>query len=133
MPRRAAVFYILALMALAMNIVVPRGYMVARGADGAARIALCTGYAPANAAAAAEFRSRLPDGGKHQDGNSQGHAGLACPYAAHAAPAAAPGSYLLPPPTAAASPPPAALSARAIAPGRGMAAPPPPSQGPPTR
>jgi hypothetical protein len=116
----APLFAALAMLALAVNLLVPPGYMVA-----GARVILCTGYGPV----AVTFDA---DGMPHKapvDSRSD-HQPL-CGFAGHLAPLvpllAAPAVLVR---FAVAQLPLAALSA-GLAPGRGMAAPPPPSHAPP--
>ena len=114
---------LLALLALAVGVLSPPGFMVAARGAGPA-IVICTGHGPAFA----------PGGSGGLGGSDHGrgkaaHDG-ACPFAGHGL-----ASATLPLATLAkvAFPPsPPALAPRAaVAPGRGLAAPPPPSQGPP--
>jgi hypothetical protein len=108
-----------ALVALALLVLVPPGFMVA--SDGPARITICTGHGA--------VESSLDLSGKSAPAN-HGKADAPCAFAGHAAPLArAPAAPIV---TAAwtlvrAS---AALPASQIAPGRGLAAPP-PATGPP--
>lgn len=128
MSRRGAIFYLLALMALATSILLPRGYMAARGDDGAFRIVMCSGYGPVTLTVVG--RSPWQKQG-HDDGGQQDHHGTVCPYAGNAAPLSAPGSYEVPRPVFLFGPPPFALPFEGVGPGRGLAAPPPPSHAPP--
>ncbi len=112
-------------LALFARMLVPAGFMPMQGADGAARIVLCSGSGP--------MTMVMPMAGKsdHRQDDHQGHDGdHACPFAGFAALAdfarlpAAP----LPAVFAAVAIIAAALFAR---PGLGLAAPPPPKTGPP--
>jgi len=111
---------LLALLALAINVAAPPGFMVARRGAGAA-IVICTGHGPAT----------LPAGGDNSDhkGGKAGHDSV-CAFAGH-------GLASTPPPVATvtrqafAAAVASAATIADLAPGRGLAAPPPPSRGPP--
>ncbi len=119
--RSAALGAVLALLALAMNLISPPGFMTASGPAGPT-IVICTGHGPATAPR---------QGG--EPGHHPGHRsdrGGACAFAGHGLAGA--------PPTAGAAStagftaaPPAAAAIADLAPGRGLAAPPPPPRGPP--
>lgn len=119
--RRA--FVALAVVALAVLVLVPPGYMVGGGtASGPVRIVICTGHGPVTAAV---------DLGKSAPRNG-GKAGAPCAFATHGACAA---PIPAPPNVAAAwSATPASVVAQAsqVSFGRGLAAPP-PARGPPVR
>jgi hypothetical protein len=112
---------LIALLALAMNILSPPGFMTAVGRGGPT-IVICTGHGPATAPDPAGRAD-------HHGGHHPGQAG-ACAFAGH-------GLASAPPPLAIASAAafaptvPTAPALRDLAPGRGLAAPPPPSRGPP--
>lgn len=131
MSRRGAAFYILALMALATSILLPRGFMAARGHDGMVRIVMCTGYGPVTMAVPEAMAGKAHGQGQHQGEDQQSHHGMACPYAGTAAPLSAPGSYEIAMPRMDHGPLLVARLSADIIPGRGMAAPPPPSHAPP--
>jgi hypothetical protein len=117
---------LLVLLALAVRLASPQGWMLAPGdGSGAPRLVICTGHMPADWIAAAQ-----------QPGHSPKHGGTTdcdhpCAFAGmHAPPAPA----LL---AASVAPTALALDTQPTSPltdqrpGRGLAAPPPPSQGPP--
>ncbi|WP_293967518.1 hypothetical protein [Sphingomonas sp.] len=122
------------LLALAMRLLVPTGFMWEAGSHGGAQLVPCSGMAPMPAAPAAHGMHHMAmadmgsHGRDHDGGDSSnrecafaGLAGaldLAEPLAEPAAPFFA--TVALP-----------ILVARAVSPGRGLAAPPPPSRGPP--
>jgi hypothetical protein len=72
------VFLSLALVALTMQVLVPPGYMVGGHDGGPARIVICTGHGPVEAAVDLGGKS-TPSHGKSSD--------APCAFAAHAAPA----------------------------------------------
>ena len=115
------VFLTLALLALAMKVAAPPGFMFAPTSPGSPfTLMICTGHGPL-----------ILGTSHHKGGASQSKSEAPCAFAGHAAP-----------PTPAFGPEIAvAAYAHAIqptairfdlVPGRGLAAPPPPSQGPPT-
>jgi hypothetical protein len=119
--RSAALGAMLALLALAMNLISPPGFMTA-GGPGGPTIVICTGHGPAMAP------TQGGDAG-HKPGHRSDQGG-ACAFAGHGLAGA--------PPTAGAAStagftaaPPAAAAIADLAPGRGLAAPPPPPRGPP--
>jgi hypothetical protein len=108
----------LAVMALAMRLAIPQGFMLAGSeTDAGPQLVICTGHGPLKTGPASPAEKSKP--------------GSACVFAGHGA-----GAAPEPPPQieTAAFPATAGLP-RAIpadlAPGRGLAAPPPPSLGPP--
>jgi hypothetical protein len=109
----------LALLALAMNLLAPNGFMVSSGRSGPT-IVICTGHGPAT-------RPVQPGKSDHKTGHES-----ACAFAGHGLSAAPPlltNAALEAWPWAVLGP-----QTRAdLAPGRGLAAPPPDSQGPPER
>ncbi len=131
LSRWAAVFHVLALIALATTIVLPRGYMAASGDDGRVRIVMCTGYGPVSVTPPPELAKRLMPGPHRQDDDRQDSHAAPCPYAGNAAPLSASGSYAVPGPAFDHGRLAQARPTEGIEPGRGMAAPPPPSQAPP--
>ena len=70
--------FLLAVLALALQVVVPPGYMVGGAADGPARIVICTGHGPVDAAVDLGG-SKAPARGKTSP--------MPCVFAGHAAPA----------------------------------------------
>jgi hypothetical protein len=109
-----------AVLALALQILVPPGFMVARS-HGAPAIVLCTGHGPL---------MMTPDKPGKPDKSPQSDQGHVCVFAGHGGIAPAP--TLLGPILARidyVSAPPAQIGD--LRPGQGLAAPPPPSQGPP--
>jgi hypothetical protein len=112
---------LLALLALVLNIVVPAGFMVDRGAAGAA-IVICTGHGP-------QILNPHADAPGHRPGHPAPHHD-ACPFAGHGV-AAGPGFVATV--TRQALPSSIALTTAVadMVPGRGLAAPPPPPRGPP--
>ena len=116
------ILFLFAALALAMQVVVPPGYMVGGGADGPTRIVICTLHGPVNAA--------VDLGGSKGPAHPK-TASMPCIFAGHAAPASL------------ASPAPAAGLAwatftsialptdRRVFVGHGLAAPP-PARGPPS-
>jgi hypothetical protein len=117
--RRLAAFF--ALLALALQIIVPPGFMVAR-MGGAPAIVLCTGHGPMMAMPVAPGK---PDQSPKTDQGHTcvfaGHGGIAPPPSV-LAPIQSRAEYVLPP----------SAPMRDLRPGRGLAAPPPPSRGPPS-
>jgi hypothetical protein len=105
------------MLALAAQVLVPQGFMVARQGERPA-IVICTGHGP--------VLSRDDLGGHPAKAKPD----LACGFAGHGLGLAATPPLLVATGVAWASPLPLALGAD-LAPGRGLAAPPPPSQGPP--
>jgi hypothetical protein len=119
--RPAGLGVLLALLALAMNVLSPPGFMTAPGRGGPT-IVICTGRAPA------AHPGPVGEAG-HRSGR-HGDAGGECAFAGHGLAASPPPSTPIGVVAFAASP--AEPLARAdLAPGRGLAAPPPPSRGPP--
>ena len=120
-----------ALLALAYAILVPQGFMTARGADGAVRIVLCSGDGPLTLAQPEGAHHAMPGMASDQGDHGPAHGDHRCPFAGHAAPSTIDG-----PMVAMVDPAPflrpAYLPPRPqSAPGRGMSAPPPPSRAPP--
>lgn len=107
----------LAAMALALQVLVPPGFMAARTASGAPAVVICTGHGPLKA----------PGDAPAKPERSADHL---CVFAGHAAAPPPPASLAL---TEARVEPAVqtALIAPDLQPGRGLAAPPPPSRGPP--
>jgi hypothetical protein len=121
------------LLALAMRLLVPTGFMWEAGANGGAQLVPCSGMAPASNAPAMHGMHHMAMAGQaHEKGDEStdtnshecafsglgGPLDLASPFVA---PAALPRAILALP----------ILTAQALTPGRGLAAPPPPSRGPP--
>ena len=113
-PREAV--FVLALLALALQIVIPPGYMVGGGPDGPPRIVICTTHGPVNAA--------IDLGGPKAPAHGK-TSPMPCIFAGHAAPAnlASMTPAVAVPWARSASV--ARPSARLIFVGRGLAAPPP--------
>jgi hypothetical protein len=112
-----------ALLALALNVIVPAGFMVGQGPAGAS-IVICTGHGP-------QTLTRHADGLGHTPGHPPPHHN-ACPFAGHGV-VAGPGFVAI---VARQSLPLSVAGPTTVAdmlPGRGLAAPPPPSRGPPSR
>lgn len=108
--------FVLALLALALQIAIPPGYMVGGGADGPARIVICTTHGPVNAA--------IDLGGPKAPAHGKSSP-MPCIFAGHAAPA---NLASMTPAVAVPWARPASvdlLAARRIFVGRGLAAPPP--------
>lgn len=131
LSRRAIAFHVLALIALATTIVLPRGYMAASADDGSVRIVMCTGDGPASVAAPPELAERLKQSPHRQDDDRRDSHATPCPYAGAAAPLSVPGSHEMSMPVSGRGDDMLARPTEGIEPGRGMAAPPPPSQAPP--
>jgi hypothetical protein len=121
----------LAVLAIALKVLVPPGYMIAGPADGASfPLVLCTGHGPLTVDSAKLFGGA--DAGKKAPGEKSPH-DSPCAFAGHGAAAPAPHAHVfetiayvayeraLQPPIR-----------RGIAPGRGLAAPPLPARGPPS-
>jgi hypothetical protein len=110
-----------AILLLAVQLAIPPGFMVARGADGPALV-ICTGHGPIMTHAQ---ESGLPGKAPHSKSSP------ACPFAGHggAAPLAPP--VFIPTTTSSAAVDGAHAIGVDLTPGRGLAAPPPPSQAPP--
>jgi len=121
------------LLALAMRLLVPTGFMWDPAAGGAARLVPCSGMAPMPSTPVAhDMHGMAMAGPSHEKGHEGGDASnRECAFSALggaldlADPFVAPATPLL---AATALP---SLIVRAITPGRGLAAPPPPSRGPP--
>jgi hypothetical protein len=107
----------LAVMALAMRLAVPQGFMTAPSAHGGPQLVICTGHGPLKS----DPSGPAEKGKQGSPCVFAGHGGGATPEAAPQAPAA----------TLFASEAPAGAIPADLAPGRGLAAPPPPSLGPP--
>ncbi len=116
----------LAILALAIQVLIPPGFMIDGGAgrpgDEAGFLVICTGHGPISA---------LLDTGSPKTPAHKGKAGASCPFAGHAG--AAPLVHGGPAIAAAWRPAEAADPGMSdqIAVGRGLAAPPPPARGPP--
>lgn len=119
-------FALLALLALAMRVAVPAGWMP----NGELGLAVCTGEGMARAPAewAEDWARRLGKPAPAKSTVEHPPCAFAAAAAALAEPLPAPAPVLL-----AASTTPAPLPPRALIPGRGLAAPPPPPTGPPAR
>ncbi len=118
--RRA--FLALAALALALQVLVPQGFMLS-GASGQTAVVICTGHGPLAA---------LSDAGKSKAPAPKGKAEAACPFAVHGA-----GSAVAPPAVVTAIAWPAYVAVTLARPqqvfvGRGLAAPP-PARAPPIR
>ncbi len=115
---------LLAFLALAMNVLVPPGFMVGASPAAGTGLVICTGHGPATLPGATS-----PKG--HPAGKS-GHDAGACAFAGHGVSSAPPASarvaseVFAPRVRTGAEP-------QDQTPGRGLAAPPPPSQGPPVQ
>jgi hypothetical protein len=108
---------LVALLAIAVGLLAPQGFMVASGRSGPT-IVICTGHGPAT-------MPGQPDRSDHKGGHAQ-----ACAFAGHGIASSPPslaiiGKVVFAPQTA------LQVALADLAPGRGLAAPPPPSQGPP--
>lgn len=129
-------FIALVVMALAVRALVPTGWMVAPGADGIPRLALCsgTGVVALKAATAAEAAmAKAMPGMHHGDGGHDGapsHPDHPCAFSGAALASALP-LVDLPTPLAPLAAPVPRLRTLSVAVERGLAAPPPPQTGPP--
>jgi hypothetical protein len=109
-----------AVLLLAVQLAIPPGFMVARGADGPSLV-ICTGHGPMMA---------------HQDAPAapgkapHSKSGPACPFAGHGGAPLAPPTFI-PTVTSYEAVETAVTLGVDLAPGRGLAAPPPPSHAPP--
>jgi hypothetical protein len=115
------IVFLLAALALAVQIVVPPGFMISGGGDGPARIVICTGHGPIEAVADLGG-SKAPAPGKKSQ--------APCAFAGHAAP---PNLASTGPAVAVAWAelrPPQVRPAKKVSVGRRLAAPP-PARGPP--
>ena len=135
-------FLALVVLALAARALVPSGWMVAPGADGVPRLALCSGAgvidlkadadadADADAGAAAAMAKAMP--GMHHDGHdgAPSHPDHPCAFVGAALASTLP-VVDLPVHRAPLAAPAPRLRGLAVAIGRGLAAPPPPQTGPP--
>ena len=129
-------FLTLVVMALAVRALVPSGWMVAPGADGIPRLALCSGTGvmdlKAGAAADATMDQAMP-GMHHGAGghdNAPSHPDHPCAFSGAALASNLPAVDLPNPLVPIAAPAPR-LRSLSVAVGRGLAAPPPPQTGPP--
>ncbi len=104
-----------AVLLLAVQLAIPPGFMVARGADGPSLV-ICTGHGPMMAH---QDAPAAPGKAPHSKSSP------ACPFAGHGGAPLAPPTFI---PTAVET---AATIGVDLAPGRGLAAPPPPSHAPP--
>lgn len=120
------VFLTLAMLAVALKVLVPAGFMASTAKVGGLPLVICTG------AGALQMAPAPSDGSdKHAPGEKPAH-DMPCAFAGHGLATPAPD---LAPIEVAAFPPALALAVPARpdspTPGRGLAAPPPPSRGPP--
>jgi hypothetical protein len=115
------VAFALALIALALKVLVPPGFMLAEG-GAALAITVCTGHGPLVLHA---------DPGKPPASPAQKKADAPCTGAGNVTPLAPSTVQSVAEPWPIVSTRPASVGVRDLAPGRGLAAPPPPSQGPP--
>ena len=114
-PNWRGAFLALATLALALQVLIPQGFMLS-GASGQAAVVICTGHGPLLTA---------PDGGKSKAPTPKDKADAPCPFAAHGG-----GSVSSPSAFVAAIAWPAYVAATLPRPepvfvGRGLAAPPP--------
>lgn len=130
--RRGLLFALFA-VALAVRALVPGGWMVAAGADGSARLVLCSGIGPigtpAQAAADRAMAAAMP-GMAHHDDAPPTHADHPCAFAGLGLPSDV-ASFDLPVPPRRIVALADLQRGRSVAIGRGLAAPPPPATGPP--
>lgn len=112
-------FIALAALALMMQVLVPRGFMVATDA-GAPQLVICTGHGPLVLADPHRHPAKAPKPGADTPCAFSAH-GAATPPPLHVAVASVGFTPAAPPPALAFD----------LAPGRGLAAPPPPSHAPP--
>jgi len=123
------VWMTLAVLALAMKVMIPSGFMAAPTQTGGITLVICTGHGPLKIESEG---ARQGGAGKRAPADKPGH-DAPCVFAGHGAAAPAPEpvptevARLAPAPSSAAPAP-----ARDLTPGRGLAAPPPPSRGPPS-
>ena len=123
--RHRGAIQLFAILLLAVSLLLPRGYMPVRTADGLLRITLCTGYGPAETVIA------IPMDDSGDDDQTDDRQGQSCAFAGNSAP------FNMADESHAASPMvwttdrPDGPKIVGSTPGRGMAAPPPPSQAPP--
>ncbi len=127
-PMNRSAAMILALLALAMRLLVPTGFMLApAAAGGLPNLVICTGQGPM----AMPGMTMAMSGADHDKHDSNDTGGHPCAFAAAGVAIELP-ALLLP-----ALPPVAALAVLPafglIRPGLGLAAPPPPQTGPPSR
>ncbi len=115
-----------AILLLAVQLAVPPGFMVARGADGPALV-ICTGHGPMMA----HLDARMSPGKAPPGQAPHSKSSPACPFAGHGAASLAPPAFI-PTTTAYALAQVVLITGVDLAPGRGLAAPPPPSHAPPT-
>lgn len=115
----------LALVALALNVLIPQGFMPAAGGGAGSPIVICTGHGPLVVAPEGPAKAPHP-------GGDAGH-GSVCAFAGHAGPPLAPPMSAGPAVWLDAQGPAPVLAVADLAPGRGLAAPPPPARGPPGR
>ncbi len=114
---------LIALLALAMTILSPPGFMTAASRAGPT-IVICTGHGPAPL-----LGGGGSGGADRHSGHHSGQGGV-CAFAGHGL-AAAPPPLAMASAAAFAPATPVRLAMADLAPGRGLAAPPPPSRGPP--
>ncbi|QJU57585.1 hypothetical protein HL653_07105 [Sphingomonas sp. AP4-R1] len=125
------------LLALAMRLLVPTGFMWDAGADGSPQLVPCSGMAPVPAApsghAASSMHHMAMAGNDHhqRDHQSGDNNSRECAFAGLGGPLDLADPFVAPaalPLLTVALP---VLAAQTLLPGRGLAAPPPPSRGPP--
>jgi hypothetical protein len=122
------------LLALAMRLLVPTGFMWEAGASGGAQLVPCSGMAPASGDPSMQGMHHMAMAGQGHEKDSEGgdNSSRECAFSGLGGPLDLANPFVAPaalPLVAIALP---VLVAEALTPGRGLAAPPPPSRGPPT-
>ena len=117
---RQSLMLVLALLAVALKVLVPPGFMVAAPAWGPPGIVVCTAQGPLSLGSG---HDHAPHGKTHD---------APCAFAGHAAVAAPPSALPVAPAEFVAYQAAAVRPVNHLAPGRGLAAPPLPARGPPS-
>jgi hypothetical protein len=119
------------LLALAMRLLVPTGFMWEPVADGGARLVPCTGMAPDMPSAHAMHHMAMAGSSHEKSGDSNDTASHECAFSGLGGPLDLADPFVAPAAISFVAVALPALVAQAVSPGRGLAAPPPPSRGPP--
>jgi hypothetical protein len=120
------------MLAIAMQAVVPSGYMVGTSPkDGAIAITLCTSSGTVSAFIDADGQITETKPGSHEPNRDTDDTKSVCAFSAHATAAFVPGQLALDAPNPSFQPQTTPLLIATLIPGLGLAAPPPPKTGPP--
>jgi hypothetical protein len=121
------------LLALAMRLLVPTGFMWEAGTSGGARLVPCSGMAPASGGASMQAMHHMAMAGpSHDKGSESGdNSSRECAFSGLGGPLDLTSPFVAPATLSLAAIALPVLTAQSLMPGRGLAAPPPPSRGPP--